>query len=87
MGDDVIRRVKVKIGGTEYTLRGTENEQTLLEIAKLVDSVMQTVSEANPNLDPKRIAVLTALNIAEELVKLREQYESLLELLDERTRA
>jgi hypothetical protein len=54
---------------------------------RVVDQVMQRISAANPRLDSERVAVLAALNLAEELHRLRREYEELMELLDERTRA
>ncbi|CAM3738108.1 cell division protein ZapA [Alicyclobacillus pomorum] len=86
MSRDEIHRVRVNIAGTEYTLRGREKEQRLFDIAKMVNDTMQTVVQANPNLDTKRVAVLAALNLAEELLKLRDQYDALMELLDEQTK-
>jgi cell division protein ZapA len=86
MSRDEIHRVRVNIAGTEYTLRGRETEERLLLIAKTVNDTMQAVVQANPNLDTKRVAVLAALNLAEELHKLRDQYDALMELLDEHTK-
>jgi cell division protein ZapA len=56
-------------------------------VARLVDEVMRRISAANPRLDSERLAVLTALNLAEELHRLRKEYEDLFDLLDERTQA
>lgn len=72
-------KVRVAICGTEYTVRGHATEEDLQLVAKLVDDMMQQVAVANPNLDTKRIAVLTALNMADELHKLGVKYQELLE--------
>ncbi|GMA51909.1 cell division protein ZapA [Alicyclobacillus contaminans] len=87
MSGEAIHRVRVQIGGAEYVLRGSESEERLLAIAKTVDDTIQAVLRANPNLDARKVAVLAALNIAEELHELRDQYDSLLELLDEQTKS
>jgi cell division protein ZapA len=80
-------KVRVAICGSEYTVRGHAPEEHLQLVAKQVDDMMQKVAAANPNLDTRRIAVLTALNIADQLYELRTKYEELLNLLDENTRA
>lgn len=80
-------KVRVAICGTEYTLRGHAPEEHLQKVAKQVDDMMQKVAAANPNLDTRRVAVLTALNLADELYELRAKNEELLHLLDENTRA
>jgi cell division protein ZapA len=82
-----VNRVRVEILGTQYTLRGKESEEHMKQVAKLVDELMRQLSESHSYLDLKRIAVLTALNVADELVTLREKYEELTALLDETTRS
>ncbi|MCL6517804.1 cell division protein ZapA [Alicyclobacillus sp.] len=87
MGTDNQHRIRVTISGQEYTLRGPASEDHLREVAQLVDSVMQRIATANPNLDLRRQAVLAALNIADDLVRLQQEYRELLDLLDQQTRS
>ncbi|MCL6600854.1 cell division protein ZapA [Alicyclobacillus macrosporangiidus] len=87
MGTENNHRIRVTICGQEYTLRGPASEAHLREVAQLVDAVMQRVAAANPNLDLRRQAVLAALNIADDLVRLQQEYRELLELLDQQTRS
>jgi cell division protein ZapA len=62
------KSIRVRIYGTEYPLRG-ENEELTRQAASYVDSLMNQFHERNPEQSPSIIAVLTALNIAEELIK------------------
>ncbi|QQE77474.1 cell division protein ZapA [Alicyclobacillus sp. SO9] len=82
---DDVNRLRVTIAGTEYTLRGDASVEQMRTVANKVDELMTEIAQANPQLDEKRAAVLTAVNIADELYRLQIQYDSLLQLLDEQT--
>jgi cell division protein ZapA len=64
------KSIRVKIFGTEYPLRG-EDEELTRQAASYVDSLMNQFHDRIPEHTPATIAVLTALNIAEELLKSR----------------
>lgn len=87
MASNSVNRVKVQIYGSEYSLRGQGSEEHLRVVALQVDKVMREIASANPQLDQKRVAVLTAVNLADELLKVRRECEELLELLDDKTRS
>ncbi|MBS4027730.1 MAG: cell division protein ZapA [Ignavibacteriales bacterium] len=70
------RSVKVKIFGTEYPLRG-ESEEMTKQVAKYVDDMIHNVHEKIPEQSPLTIAVLSALNITEELFRERQQKNTL----------
>lgn len=86
MADPGSNRVRVKIGGIEYTLRGHASEAQLREVAATVDGMMNQIQRANPQLDQRRAAVLCAVNLADEYGRLSARYEELERLLDEQTR-
>ncbi len=81
--DDRVIKVTARIMGEEYTIRGRVSEEHILRIARFVDEKMLQISEAYPKLGTSRIAVLTALNLADELLKIRDQYDQLTRLLEE----
>jgi cell division protein ZapA len=64
--------VVVEIYDQQYHLRGTDVEH-VMELARLVDSKMHAVAQQSATADSLRVAVLAALNIADELAQLREQ--------------
>src|SRR5512135_2493204 len=68
------KSIKVKIFGTDYPLRG-ENEDFTKKVASHVDSMLNRIHEKIPEQPPPTVAVLTALNIAEEMLKEREQQQ------------
>jgi cell division protein ZapA len=68
------KSIKVKIFGSEYPLRG-ENEELTKKIASYVDSMLTRIHDRIPEQPPLTVAVLSALNITEDLMKEREVHE------------
>jgi cell division protein ZapA len=64
--------VRVEIFDQVYNLRGSDAEY-IMRLAEYVDGKMRAVSEQTATVDSVRLAVLAALNIADEyhLLKLR----------------
>lgn len=63
--------MKLEIYGQAYNLNVEENEEYLRELAAYVDAKMHAVSEAAHTVDSVKVAVLAALNIADELFLAR----------------
>jgi cell division protein ZapA len=76
-------KVTAKILGEDYTIRGRASEEHILRIARFIDEKMLQVAQAHPKLGTSRVAVLAAINMADELFKIKEQYEQLTQLLEE----
>jgi cell division protein ZapA len=57
--------VRVEIFDQAYNLRGSDPEY-ILKLAEYVDTKMRAVAEATNTIDTVRLAVLAALNIADE---------------------
>ncbi len=68
--------VVVEIYDQVYQLRGVEVEY-IERLAAMVDGKMRAVSAHGATVDSLRVAVLAALNIADELMVLRERFEVL----------
>ncbi len=68
--------VSVEIYDQIYHLRGTDAVY-IERLAALVDAKMRAVAAHGSTVDSLRVAVLAALNIADELLALRNRYESL----------
>ena len=68
--------VVVEIYDQVYQLRGTDPAH-IHRLADLVDSKMRAVSAHGATVDSLRVAVLSALNIADELLALRAKFDSL----------
>jgi len=57
--------VRVEIFDQAYNLRGTDPEY-ILKLAEYVDAKMRAVAEQTNTIDTVRLAVLAALNVADE---------------------
>jgi len=62
--------VRVEIFDQAYNLRGSDPDY-ILKLAEYVDSKMRAVAEATNTVDTVRLAVLAALNIADEFHMLK----------------
>jgi len=62
--------VRVEIYDQPYNLRGSDDEH-IRRLAAYVDAKMRAVAEHTSTVDSLRVAVLAALNIADELISLR----------------
>ncbi|TYP49819.1 cell division protein ZapA [Thermosediminibacter litoriperuensis] len=78
-----LTRVKVEINGENYYIKGAATEEHIRRLAAYVDQKMKFLSKANPRLNRVNLAVLTALHIADEYLRLKAEYDEFLELLEE----
>ncbi len=69
--------VVVDIYDQIYQLRGV-NPEYIERLASVVDLKMRAVSAHGTTVDSLRVAVLAALNLADELVTLRAKYEAVM---------
>ena len=70
-------RTMVKICGKEYVMAGFESEEYIHRVAIYVDRKMSELKSQYVNLNPNTLSVLTAINIADDLLKLQEQFDAL----------
>jgi cell division protein ZapA len=63
--------IPVEIYGQIYNLRGDGDSSYLTDLAAFVDRKMREVSDHTATVDSLRVAILAALNIADEHFQLR----------------
>ncbi len=68
--------VRVEIYDQAYNLRGTDPDY-IFKLAEYVDSKMRAVAEQTATVDSLRLAVLAALNIADEYHILKRKYDAI----------
>ena len=66
--------VKVRIMGEEYTLRTDEEPDHVVAVAGYLDNAIQRIAGSGV-LESNRMAILAALQITDELFKLRENVQ------------
>jgi cell division protein ZapA len=75
------KKVTVEIFGDTYALKGDMDIKRVQQLAKMVDEQMRQLSKGCHNLPPTRLAVLVAMNVCDEYLKLQDDYKELLEIL------
>ena len=68
--------VRVEIYDQTYQLRGSDPEY-IGQLAEYVDTKMRLISQQASTVDSLRLAVLAALNIADEYLILKRKYDSI----------
>lgn len=78
-------KVTVEIFGVKYPLRYSKDSDIndIQEAAKIVDENIRLIAKQNQYLPPDRVAVLTALQLAEQLIRLKKDYNEFWDILDE----
>lgn len=76
-------KVFVTICGEEYVVKGETDAEHIERVAAIVHQKMMQITMANPRLPRNRAAVLVALNLADELVRLQADYKQFLKILKE----
>ncbi|MBN1999901.1 cell division protein ZapA [candidate division KSB1 bacterium] len=59
--------LKVNIFGTDYPLKVSSDVEYVNSVARFVDTKMKEIHSVKPNLPLHQIAILAALNIADEM--------------------
>ena len=67
--------IRVEIYDQVYNLRGVDAEY-ILRLAEFVDTKMRSVAEKTSTVDSLRLAVLAALNIADEYHILKRKFDA-----------
>ena len=62
--------VAVDIFGATYHVRGNDDTSHLQQLAALVDAKMREVAGRSSSVDRAKVAILAALNIADELARV-----------------
>jgi cell division protein ZapA len=75
------KSIKVKIFGSEYPLRG-ESEEFTRRVAAYVDEMINTIHSKIPDTPTLTIAVLSALNVTEDMFKERERTKALTTMVE-----
>lgn len=77
MPNDQKTRLTVDIYGYQYTIVGTESEYHIRRVSEMVDEKMREIGSRNVSLDTQKIAVLTAVNMANDFLKMEEELAEL----------
>jgi cell division protein ZapA len=76
--------IRVVIYDQEYYIRGDMDEEYIQKLGKLVDTKMRAIAGRTRTVDSLRLAVLAALNIADEYHQVKARYEETTKRVDEK---
>ena len=79
-----VNSIRVEIFDQAYNLRGTDPDY-IFKLAEFVDTKMRAVAEQTTTVDSLRLAVLAALNIADEFHILKRKYDGISKDMNQRT--
>ena len=80
-------KVKVNIFGNTYTIQGDASSEFILQLAEYVNDKMEDVNKNIANANLVQIAILTALNIADEYFQLKDMKIGITGVLEEKAKA
>jgi cell division protein ZapA len=70
-------KVTVTIFGQEYTIRGDADPEYIRELAAYVDEKMQTYSVQSSSINLTQVAILAAMDIADEFYQMKDRKQSI----------
>lgn len=76
------RAVDVEIMGEKFTVRSDAEESHVRKVAGYVDGKMQEVMKTTKPIGKSSVAMLAALNIADEYQRLKDSHEAMIQRLN-----
>ena len=67
---------KIQIYGKTYSLKSSSDQMSMEDVAAYVDAKMRELAEVRSKTSSADLAVLAALNIAQELIELQKQNDA-----------
>ncbi|MEW6001288.1 MAG: cell division protein ZapA [Nitrospirota bacterium] len=77
--------VEVYILGQRYNIKGDAPEEYIRKLASYLDEKLKEVYNSSPNITPVKASILAALNIADELHRLKNEQEEFTKHIEEKT--
>ncbi len=76
--------IRVEIYDQEYHMKEALDPEYIRKLARFLDAKMRSIAERTHTVDSLRVAILAALNIADEYHQLRAQYEATTKQVDQK---
>ncbi|MBR5535909.1 MAG: cell division protein ZapA [Clostridia bacterium] len=77
MFDEKRIKTNVKIGKVDYIISSTSDEDYVRSVAEFVDKKLEELTKADKRLSTAMAAILTSVNITDELFRVKEDGETL----------
>ena len=76
--------IRVVIYDQEYFMRGDLDQEYIQKLAQYLDTKMRSIAERTRTVDTLRVAMLAALNVADEYHQLKARYDEVTQNLDQK---
>jgi len=76
--------VEVIILGQKYTIKGDAPEEYIRNLASYVDIKLKEVNSSIPNAMPVKALILTSLNLADEIFRMKNEQEKLTKVIEDK---
>jgi cell division protein ZapA len=80
------RLVEIKVFGQAYTVKTDAEENHIQEVARYVNEKMDEILKKTRSVSTMNVAILTALNIADDLLKEKERRIALLQEIETKSK-
>jgi cell division protein ZapA len=77
--------IEIYILGQKYTIKGDASEEYIRQLANYVTEKIKEVSDTAPTITPLKATILAAVNIADELHRLKSEQEDVARSIEEKT--
>jgi cell division protein ZapA len=78
------KAIRISIYDQEYQMRADLDPEYVRSLGEFVDSKMRSIASRTQTVDTLRVAILTALNIADEYHQLRARTEAATKRIEQR---
>jgi cell division protein ZapA len=80
------RLVEIKVFGQTYTVKTDAEEDYIREVAKYVNEKMEEILKKTKSVSTLNVAILTALNVADDLLREKEKRTTLVREVEAKSR-
>jgi cell division protein ZapA len=77
-----ISRVEVEIFGERYVFKGDASPEHIRRLAEDVDRRVRDIVNRHSRIPTTKAAILVAVNLADELNRLQDSYDSLVRMIE-----
>ena len=84
--DGVKRSVTVQVAGQRYTLKTDQDDRLVKSLSNYVDGKFRDIQKSSRSPDTQAVAILTALQVAEELFQSRKEAADMKKSVGEKAR-
>ena len=75
-------RIQIELMGESFTVRGDSSRDDIMRTASYLNDQLNTMQMRYPSLSQKNLVLLCAFHLADELWRVKKDYEALVSILD-----